>query len=205
MAERTCLRCGADITHRRSNAKFCRKNCATMWYQQHETKICKLDGCENKVRVWGMCVTHYNQTRPNRHRKRQVACVVCGRVVERRVDNSRLDSHCCSVECRRLRQFGVMTNGTTYDWNQDAKRRARAAGCQVVEDVDRIAVLERDGWTCYLCGADTRVTEDPFDPASATVDHVIPLSAGGPHTMANVRCACLRCNCSKADRISPAA
>jgi 5-methylcytosine-specific restriction endonuclease McrA len=62
-------------------------------------------------------------------------------------------------------------------------------------------VHERDQWTCYLCGLPVDPDADCFQPNSPTVDHVIPLSARGEHTMTNCRCACLSCNSSKQDRL----
>lgn len=215
MAERTrkapledkpCQVCGESFTPKTIRSRFCSKQCqkrnSNVQYRANMKRICERTDCERKVFSRNLCPTHYNQTYyPERHRKREVACVVCGTKVMRRVDNSRLDSHCCSVECRTFRQTGKA--GATlgiYTWNADAKKRARNFGCQVIEDVDREAVLERDNWRCYLCGKDTSLTDDPFSSDSATVDHVIPLSRGGEHSMRNVRCACLACNAGKADR-----
>lgn len=171
-------------------------------------RICTIGGCDKKHLARGMCSTHYNRTRyteDQRHPKRESPCCVCGKTVLRRVDNARLGRHCCSTECRHARQFGATALGSTYDWNSDAKQRARSHGCAVVEDVDRISVMQRDGWACYICGVDTSLISDPFDPASATVDHVIALSNGGEHSMRNVRRCCLGCNSSKAARDALAA
>ncbi|RBO87038.1 HNH endonuclease [Nocardia puris] len=44
-------------------------------------------------------------------------------------------------------------------------------------DRDRQHVLERDNWTCYLCG----------QPGADTVDHVQPQHQGGPDTLDNYR------------------
>lgn len=73
-----------------------------------------------------------------------------------------------------------------------------------MEPVDRLEVFQRDGWTCYLCDTELDPASHPFDLLSATVDHVIPLSRGGEHSMANVRCACLGCNSRKQDRAAVA-
>ncbi|MEU4570846.1 HNH endonuclease [Micromonospora sp. NPDC023956] len=64
---------------------------------------------------------------------------------------------------------------------------------------DRSDVFVRDQWTCQICGLPTDVTASPFDPASPTVDHVVPLSKGGEHTLANTQCSHLGCNSSKSD------
>lgn len=55
-------------------------------------------------------------------------------------------------------------------------------------------VAERDGWRCHLCGKRVpprRYTAKPEDP---TVDHLVPLSAGGPDTLTNVALAHNACN-----------
>jgi len=65
----------------------------------------------------------------------------------------------------------------------------------------RRTVFERDGWVCYICGvAVDRKARVPW-PTAPTIDHVVPLSKGGTHTLDNVRCACFRCNSRKRDSI----
>lgn len=56
----------------------------------------------------------------------------------------------------------------------------------------RDRIYRRDGYRCYYCG----VRPDLF-----TIDHVIPLSAGGKSTTDNLVACCLSCNQAKADRI----
>lgn len=59
----------------------------------------------------------------------------------------------------------------------------------------------RDGYDCAYCGRDLACpcTLDPgCDPA--VLDHVLPLSRGGPDTDDNLLLACWPCNSSKSDR-----
>lgn len=66
-------------------------------------------------------------------------------------------------------------------------RRTRAQRGTQIEPVSIQHVAERDAWTCAICGgAVTRATW--------SLDHVIPLSKGGPHTYANVVLAHRSCN-----------
>lgn len=69
-------------------------------------------------------------------------------------------------------------------------RRKRAQQGTQIEPVNRDIVAERDGWRCGICGG--KVTRKNW-----SLDHVIPLSQGGPHTYANVVLAHRRCNSSR--------
>lgn len=79
----------------------------------------------------------------------------------------------------------------------DARRRdAVVKG----EPFRRIDVFERDGWVCWLCdGSVPRDAKWP-DSDSASMDHVVPVSLGGPHDFGNVRTAHLGCNSARGNR-----
>lgn len=83
-----------------------------------------------------------------------------------------------------------------------AARKARLRGVPC-ERIDPIAVFERDGWRCQLCGCSTpkRLRGQMVDRAPE-LDHIIPLGGGhgGTHTWTNVQCACRKCNIAKSDK-----
>lgn len=58
----------------------------------------------------------------------------------------------------------------------------------------RLAVYQRDGYQCKLCGK--QVTKK-----TATLDHVIPRSKGGTGAMNNLVTACAPCNRKKDDKL----
>lgn len=58
----------------------------------------------------------------------------------------------------------------------------------------RFQVFERDGFMCRYCGA------QPPDVV-LVVDHVLPVSGGGTHTLSNLVSACEPCNQGKAARV----
>jgi 5-methylcytosine-specific restriction endonuclease McrA len=60
--------------------------------------------------------------------------------------------------------------------------------------VVRRVLYARDKWVCQYCAT-------KLDRATATCDHVKPLSKGGTHTWDNVVTACKPCNHRKADRL----
>lgn len=64
-----------------------------------------------------------------------------------------------------------------------------------VEVIDPRVVFARDLGICGICAA-------PVDPASPwEIDHIIPISKGGPHAYANVQLSHRTCNRSKSARL----
>ncbi len=74
-----------------------------------------------------------------------------------------------------------------------ARRRARQRDA-TIGVVDLVALFERDKGICYLC-------RKAVDPGSWHADHVVPLSRGGDHSMANLRVTHPHCNSRKGSRL----
>ncbi|MEC4611819.1 HNH endonuclease [Tsukamurella tyrosinosolvens] len=82
--------------------------------------------------------------------------------------------------------------------NRDVRRRLQDG--LPFENIEWETVFERDGWVCQLCG-------DSVDPdlkfphrMSASLDHIVPLSKGGEHSIGNVQLAHFSCNSQKGDK-----
>ena len=69
----------------------------------------------------------------------------------------------------------------------------------------RRAIYERDRWTCQICGRALAPTASQNDPASPTIDHIIPRSAGGSSEPDNLQATCRPCNSGKRDYTGRAA
>lgn len=82
-----------------------------------------------------------------------------------------------------------------------AKRRAILAGDPDAENIDRTVVGHRDGWRCGLCRKPVDQGLPWPDPMSPSLDHIMPLSKGGKHVMANVQISHLTCNVRKSNRV----
>lgn len=117
-----------------------------------------------------------------------VVCVECGKTFEA----PSVQYKTCSPECRRrhantkpdrrLKKYGQQSNGITL-------RR----------------LYKRDAGVCYLCGRTCDWNDKTTDENGTiicgntypSIEHVIPLSLGGPNDWDNVRLACRGCNTAK--------
>lgn len=78
--------------------------------------------------------------------------------------------------------------------DKNQRRRAKVRASEV-EKIDRLAIYDRDGGLCHICGK--RVSARSF-----TLDHLVPIARGGPHIATNVRVAHKSCNSRRgADRL----
>ncbi len=90
----------------------------------------------------------------------------------------------CSTTCRR-RERALNRRGLQRDL--DAGR------------VSRMAIYQRDDWTCHICGDPVDRDAVVPDLAAPVLDHVVPLARGGSHSEANLKTAHFYCNSVKRD------
>lgn len=83
-------------------------------------------------------------------------------------------------------------NNPHIEVNKYAKRAA-AIGDAVITKEEWLLVMGSNGWRCIYC--DTSLTK-----SNRSIDHVVPLSLGGPHHVSNLVPSCISCNSSKGDR-----
>ena len=137
-------------------------------------------------------------------------CVDCGLEYQApgRDTNSLRCRPCRVVEIRRWKNQWEKDNPEKV--MTDAKRlrlKANKHRRRVIEKNSRSdnflapEIYERDNWECQVCGIsiDPRVKFPSRD--SASLDHIIPISKGGTHTLDNVQLACMGCNWDKGDRL----
>lgn len=80
-----------------------------------------------------------------------------------------------------------------------SRRRARIRNTKN-DPIDPYDVFDAADWSCYICGKKTpKSLRGTLDNRAPELDHVIPLSKGGTHTMDNVACCCRKCNNIKGD------
>jgi 5-methylcytosine-specific restriction endonuclease McrA len=114
---------------------------------------------------------------------------------------------CCSEQHgkrlynRESRADGRQKPPPWSDARRDRYHRRRAQKQESASGPVLLAeIANRDQWRCHLCGSAVDSDLSWPDPMSPSLDHVVPLSLGGPHTPENVRLAHVRCNTAKGNR-----
>lgn len=94
----------------------------------------------------------------------------------------------------RRRDYRAKNPEKLKEWSRqgEERRRARKAAVEcTLTDADWRLVLSVYGNQCLRCGSKEGVT----------IDHVVPISVGGPHTINNVQPLCKSCNSKKHAKI----
>lgn len=184
MSGRPCPYCGVGMTHPRRvqcGAAECRRR-----YQ-----------CDRVAKWLAEHPGYRHQYRP------RGVCVVCG------VDVIGVGPRCkrhvrelaaLAGAAARAREAGTPEAMAARRAKARAHRNARRAAIARGERFKPAEVFERDRWRCGLCGGRVPRRAVWPDPRSASLDHIVPLSADGEHERANVQCAHLACNLRKGAR-----
>lgn len=95
------------------------------------------------------------------------------------------------------REAEIVKRREHYQANREkyaAYARKRKAALRGVEHspYTRREIYDRDGGRCRMCQR-----ELSFAPNSFDIDHIVPISLGGPDTPANLQLSCRRCNRKK--------
>lgn len=193
-----CKRCGEDTEHYENDRKCvpCRQACRSREYQKNKARYT----AKRKEQYAAMAdqakadAKRWREENPERAKensarwgqrnpelKKQKTREWYENNKERSNENSRLWNEANPDATRRIKREAAR------------RRRARKRG-NGVEPYSELDIFERDGWICYLC-------DEPVDPcaprrsdAGATIDHIIPISQGGPDSPDNVATAHWLCN-----------
>lgn len=189
MAER-CVWCGFGYRDGQRPRKFCTALCRDRERRARRTNPCRVCGktIPAALKICGPeCVKvrerikRRARNRANPRYKRRVYSPVCS---------------VCGVPFDLSDLMRRVPRSVCYDCKKG--RRRNLAGCPRLKRF----IFARDAYRCWICLQPTdRATAWP-DPRMPTLDHVVPVSAGGSDEPHNLRCACLRCNMQRNRRLS---
>lgn len=186
---RHCVECRAPFYPKRTDRlTFCSRNCshARQRADAEARKAAVIQARALKVEQSRAATVARREEKANA-RALTLTCGHCDSVFTT-LDHRRRKF--CSVRCCRAASRRRM-GSTTH------RARARRAGVPY-EPVDPLDIMRRDRWKCQVCFRPApqrlRGTNDPRAPE---LDHIVPLALKGPHTAANLQCACRSCNIAK--------
>lgn len=126
-------------------------------------------------------------------------CYNCGQTLDfNTVDCSK--KKCKDCKKKTLSNIRKSADRATRRRRKD-KGRAEYYGVEY-EPISRLKVFNKYKWKCAQCGVDTpKDKRGSYDDDAPELDHVIPISRGGPHLYANVQLLCRACNGAKSNTI----
>jgi hypothetical protein len=226
----TCQQCGGGLPDRhRKLRRYCSERCRTRAsrgvdeQQQHACIGCggviPRSHRRDKLYCSKACQDRASHARrhPPPHPK---TCRVCGRSIKQ--PKVGRPAWWCSRQCRNVaarkarRPLSCKDCGADVPWPRrtycsnscqwragHTRRAARLALSGVGYGRRKFSIRyvgDRDGWICHIC----REPVDPLVPREASIDHLIPLSAGGLNRAENVALAHLSCNSRRGPGLIPA-
>lgn len=193
---RTCRCCG--LTFRRkskgdhvaycSELCFRRSNCERVKRAKEiNPNRCLVDGCGGAVKGRGLCAKHYARVLRHGSPIPIRECNWCG-VKFPLVTGGNGPKQYCSEACS-------LSSKRAAEQFYSARRRLIYADGDMIDPMD---IFDRDGWRCRICGRDTPASlRGKFVDDAPELDHLFPVTRGGPHKEWNVQCACRKCNNKK--------
>ena len=224
----TCGQCGKDFATKRAGTatrKFCSRKCATshcapiagkrrhlsalsgVFVGRHTAvSVVACSACsaqflgKAKYKLKQYCLVH--RTSPPTYwemasrKKPPISCGWCGVQyckLYQRGEGGAARLAFCSDDCRRRARR--LTDASTKQ-----RRNRRIKGAHAGR-VSYAGVLRRDNWTCQGCGCHTpKELRGTLDDNATEIDHIVPLSKCGSHSMDNLQVLCRVCNWIKSDR-----
>jgi 5-methylcytosine-specific restriction endonuclease McrA len=200
-----CEGCGHSFQRQsrgnRDNRRFCSRECSFQWQKSFAAQRVAMP---KPLRCCTSCDKPVGS--------RQFLCTPCKGVkasVSTYVAKQKVERSCegCSVPIKGTaakRLCGLCIRKKARSKNRHLRKhrdRARHFGVRY-EPVSALAVFDRDGWRCQVCGVKTPSRlRGSSDPKAPELDHRIPISKGGDHAWNNLQCCCRACNGSKGSRL----
>lgn len=133
---------------------------------------------------------------------RRVVCKECGTDFFTECGDTHSVFCCKSCADRYERNIERKTNRFKEYMRKVQHRRAKQLRENFVEDVSYDALYKRDKGICRVCGLPVHSDKFCDNNWGGTIDHIIPLSVGGEHSMSNCQLAHRICNSIKMQNAS---
>lgn len=212
---RVCEVCGARYEWSHMDQRTCGRACGVVLRRSlRPPPESKYPATKISWRVCDECGSSFAFGRGQRDRGRLRCSQECAKANKRRIDREYRQEHApppATVRRARCPECllafdtkldhqifcGKVCSARAYRRdNRGYRERARKYRV-AYEPISRTRVFERDEWRCGICGGTVGPRLQYPHDLSPSLDHIVPMSLGGPHLYSNVQCAHLKCNVDK--------
>ena len=192
------------VSYKRGKYKLRCKTCGSVmerWKSSIRRSECHCEKCKDDMRTKEE-LERLENSFVGEFRK----CTCCGEYYFAVRKNSLYCSAKCKRKSKKIRrkqrdpEYGKSKH--RFRREKSYIQRAKKYGCEYEYGITIKSVFNRDGGVCKICGKPCDLNDRSYGcygPNYPTVDHIIPLSKGGPHTWDNVQLAHAICNSYKRD------
>ena len=175
--QRECAWCGSPFSTPYPNKKYCSEDC------------CYKGNLKGKREQWA-----------EQYVPKTYVCKECGTEFTTECGNTHsvfCSPHCATVN-ERHREHETERHKRA---EKERKKRRDKMIRSCVEVVLYDDLFQRDSGCCQICGLPVHSEKGVDDYWDGTIDHIVPLSKGGEHSMSNCQlahrvCNSLKCQCS---------
>lgn len=173
-----------------STCRPCRK-IRTASKPKKDLGACTVEGCTNRVLCKAVCVKHHRQ---------QSEYVECS---DNQCSRKAASRGMCLMHYKRWARANGMNNPPSSGWNEARRNRYHEKRTTTPRRGDQVvlaALIERDGLTCSWCEQPIDLTLTWPHNMYRSIDHVVPVSKGGEHSLENTRLLHFACNSRRGNR-----
>lgn len=212
-----CCKCKKEkYVHFRLNNLYptCEKCYKQYFRKKEKCDVCKkisiIVKCEYNQKLCGTCYKNKNIKR----------CYICGETkpINKKTENGDICGACYMKEynrpkklcdeCGKNKIIEKIINNKKYCSTCNRKRPEEKARCfnnrtnyrslininGEISGKEWFSIMKSTNWKCFYCG------KSISSKNNRTIDHIIPITAGGKHCISNLVPCCRSCNASKGNR-----
>lgn len=195
---RGCINCGKSFPANGQKKLTCTAECSKQWQSSHRKRIKQIEGGAEKLSLLEKKRRSTDESKRKQSiydRSRYGTPEKLAKEKERwRKYDSRPERKAAKKLADHLRNNSE--EGRLRIRQQSSKRRAIILG-NGAKPYEVINIFKRDKFICQICHKKVSKKEKWPHPLSASIDHIIPVSSGGPDAPHNIQTTHLRCNLVK--------
>lgn len=223
-ADHICLNCGEKYAWSDGHPhKFCSRDCWREWQKAHRvkkvskekityTRKCECCGKEFSTKISNQkycslecrCEADSKRDRDEREKKyisRTYVCKECGTVFTTKFTDTHSVFCCKSCAEKHDRRIEHQSERHRKYMRRFKSQREKQIRDNFVENVSYNSIYKRDRGICQICGLPVVYDKHADNNWSGTIDHIVPVSLNGEHSMKNCQLAHRLCNSLKSNNI----